>query len=148
MSIFDYNGSCVVAMAGENCVAIASDTRLGSNQLQTVTGSFPKCFRMGSKSFVGLTGLATDIQTVHETLKFKKNLFELRQEREMSPHALASQISSLLYGRRFGPYFVGPVVAGLNESNEPYLAAFDLLGAGCMAKDFVVNGTTSEQLYG
>ena len=66
----------------------------------------------------------------------------------MSPHALASQISSLLYGRRFGPYFVGPVVAGLNESNEPYLAAFDLLGAGCMAKDFVVNGTTSEQLYG
>ena len=66
----------------------------------------------------------------------------------MTPHALANQISSLLYGRRFGPYFVGPVVAGLNESNEPYLAAFDLLGAGCMAKDFVVNGTTSEQLYG
>ena len=34
MSISEYNGSAIVAMAGKNCVAIGSDLRLGV-QLQT-----------------------------------------------------------------------------------------------------------------
>jgi 20S proteasome subunit beta 3 len=43
---------------------------------------------------------------------------------------------------------VSPVIAGLNEKNEPFLSAFDFIGAACHAKDFVVAGTSSEQLYG
>lgn len=30
MSIFEYNGGSIVAMAGKNCVAIACDRRLGA----------------------------------------------------------------------------------------------------------------------
>nr|AAC32068.1 20S proteasome beta subunit PBC1 [Arabidopsis thaliana]CAA73616.1 multicatalytic endopeptidase [Arabidopsis thaliana] len=39
MSIFEYNGSAVVAMVGKNCFAIASDRRLGV-QLQTIATDF------------------------------------------------------------------------------------------------------------
>ena len=50
---------------------------------------------------------------------------------------------------RFGPFFVEPIVAGLdNKSGEPYIAAMDLLGCPMEAKDFVVGGTCTEQLYG
>lgn len=53
------------------------------------------------------------------------------------------------FNYRFGPYFVEPVVAGLDpKTNEPYIATMDLIGCPMETKDFVVGGTCSEQLYG
>ena len=50
---------------------------------------------------------------------------------------------------RFGPYFVEPVVAGLDhKTGEPYISTMDLIGCPMETKDFVVGGTCSEQLYG
>ena len=50
---------------------------------------------------------------------------------------------------RFGPYFVEPVVAGLDpKTNEPYVASMDLIGCPMETKDFVVGGTCTDQLYG
>ena len=62
-SIMEYNGSAVVAMVGKDCVAIAADRRLGV-QAQTVSMDFQKIFRMNDTLYVGLPGLATDVQTV------------------------------------------------------------------------------------
>ncbi len=59
-----YNGGCVVAMAGKNCVAIASDKRFGI-RYSTVSMEFPKVFEMGPHLYLGLAGLATDVQTVY-----------------------------------------------------------------------------------
>lgn len=58
-----YNGAAIIGMAGENCVAIASDTRFGI-QAQTIGTNFQKIFEMGPRLYVGLPGLATDVQTV------------------------------------------------------------------------------------
>ncbi len=58
-----YNGAAVVAMKGKDCVAIASDRRFGI-QAQTVGMDFLKVFEMGPHLYVGLPGLATDVQTV------------------------------------------------------------------------------------
>ena len=41
MSILSYNGGAVLAMSGDNCVAIASDLRLG-RELQTISTDFTK----------------------------------------------------------------------------------------------------------
>ncbi|CAM9124943.1 unnamed protein product, partial [Laminaria digitata] len=48
----------------------------------------------------------------------------------------------------FGPYFVEPIVAGLKEDNNPFISAFDLIGAPVMTDDFVVGGTCTNNLYG
>ena len=58
-----YNGAAVVAMKGKDCVAIASDRRFGI-QAQTVAMDFQKVFEMGPHLYLGLPGLATDVQTV------------------------------------------------------------------------------------
>jgi len=135
-------------MVGKNCVAIAADRRLGM-QAQTVSCDFQKIFQMGEKLFIGLPGLATDVQTVSNRLKFRLNLYELRENRSIKPKTFLSMVSNLLYERRFGPYFVEPVVAGLDsKTNEPYIAALDLIGFPMETKDFVVSGTCSEQMYG
>ncbi len=64
MSILEYNGGCVVAMVGKNCVAIASDKRYGIRQ-QTVGTNMQKVFQINDKCFLGMSGLATDVQTVY-----------------------------------------------------------------------------------
>uniref|UniRef100_A0A7N0UW62 Proteasome subunit beta n=2 Tax=Magnoliopsida TaxID=3398 RepID=A0A7N0UW62_KALFE len=147
MSIFEYNGSAVVAMVGKNCFAIASDRRLGV-QLQTVATDFQKIHRIHDRLFLGLAGLATDCQTLYQRLVFRHKLYQLREERDMKPETFASLVSAILYEKRFGPYFCQPVIAGLGDDDKPFICTMDSIGAKELAKDFVVAGTASESLYG
>lgn len=148
MSILSYNGGCVVAMRGKNCVAIATDLRFGV-QAQTIDTSFEKVFKINPHMYLGLVGLQTDILTVHDKLMFRKNLYEVRENRVMEPKVFAAMLSSFLYERRFGPYFVEPVIAGLTPKTfEPFICNMDLIGCPNAPDDFVVAGTCAEQLYG
>mmetsp|Transcript_26716 Transcript_26716/g.31091 ORF Transcript_26716/g.31091 Transcript_26716/m.31091 type:complete len:205 (-) Transcript_26716:97-711(-) len=147
MSILEYNGAAIIAMAGKDCVGIACDTRLGA-QAQTVACDFRKVFKMSDKIFVGLAGLATDVLTMQNLLKFRQNLYELREDRELTPKVFSNVLSNLLYEKRFGPYFIEPVVAGLDENNQPFLSGMDLIGAPVYTDDFVVTGTATANLYG
>jgi 20S proteasome subunit beta 3 len=74
--------------------------------------------------------------------------YNLREERNIAPQACLKLISSMLYGKRFGPYFCEPVVAGLDEENKPFIGATDFFGAACLSEDFAVGGSCTEQLYG
>ena len=49
---------------------------------------------------------------------------------------------------RFGPYFVQPVIAGLEPDGRPYICGMDSIGAIETAKDFMVAGTATESLLG
>lgn len=140
-------------MTGKNCVAIACDLRLGLQSL-TVSNNFPKIFPYGPNLYVGLTGLATDIASVSDLLRYKVNMYRLREERPISPKTMANLVSTSLYEKRFGPWFVGPVVAGImppkeaGEQGEPFICGFDSIGCIDFAKDFIVSGTASDQLFG
>nr|CAD7430145.1 unnamed protein product [Timema monikensis] len=148
-SPLNYNGGAVVAMQGHQCVAIASDKRLGV-QSQTVSTDFQKLFPMGPRMYLGLTGLATDIKTCHDRLKFRLNLYNLREGRDMHPKTFASMVSNMLYEKRFGSYYlVEPVVAGLDPLTfKPYVVNMDIIGCLSEPGSFVVAGTCSRQLYG
>ena len=135
-------------MVGKDCVAIACDLRLGL-QSMTISNNFPKIFNYAPTVYLGLTGLATDIETVSATLKFKTNLYRLREERYISPQTMANLVSTSLYEKRFGPWFVSPVIAGINEKDgKPFICGFDSIGCIDFAKDFIVSGTASDQLFG
>lgn len=65
-----YNGTALVAMAGKDCVAIASDSRFGIQQ-QTVAMNLQKIFKMGEDYMIGMTGLISDMQTMQEKLEYR-----------------------------------------------------------------------------
>jgi len=144
-------------MTGKNCVALACDTRFGI-QLSTIATDFNRIARYGDKTLCGFSGLISDVQTLHQTLAFRTKLYELREERQMKVSTFANLISTLLYEKRFGPYFCEPVVAGLRDVTDektsevqkdvPFICAMDLIGAPVFTDDFVVGGTSSEELYG
>ncbi|KAK9820165.1 hypothetical protein WJX72_006991 [[Myrmecia] bisecta] len=147
MSIFEYNGSAIIGMAGKECVAIGSDLRFGV-QFQTLATDYQKIYRIHDKLYLGLAGLGTDAQTLAARFKFKHNMYKLREERDIRPSTFGQLVSSTLYEKRFGPYFCSPVVAGLDKDNVPYLCGMDTIGAIETAKDFMVAGTAPDSLYG
>lgn len=151
MSIENYNGGAVVAMTGKECYAIACDRRYGK-ELGTIGFDYEKCFQMGDRMFLGLGGFVTDIQTVNEKITFRKNLYEQREQRKMSTKVFEAMVSNMLYEHRFGPYFVGTIVAGLdtdrNGVTKPYISGTDLIGAIESPPDFVTAGSASNQLMG
>ena len=95
-------------------------------------------------------------------------MYTIKEERDISPEAFTRLVSSTLYERRFGSYFVEPVIAGLSVTSSnaggvlgtnseagkgtekviPYIATTDVIGCIEAAKDFVVAGTASEKLFG
>ncbi|EIN04629.1 20S proteasome subunit beta 3 [Punctularia strigosozonata HHB-11173 SS5] len=167
MSIMETNGGSVVAMVGKDCVAIASDLRLG-NQAQGLAANFQKVFSITDRIYLGLPGLATDVTTLYERFRFRTNMYTIKEEREISPETFAHLVSSTLYEHRFGPYFIEPVIAGISAAPtaspsavssgtlapppgkkwQPFIAATDVIGCINFAKDFVVAGTASSTLFG
>ncbi|EZG78638.1 proteasome subunit beta type [Gregarina niphandrodes] len=149
MGIDDYNGGAALAMLGDGCICVASDKRIGSNSLKTVEMNYEKCFEITPHTYLACCGLATDVETLYKTIRFHKNLFHLREEREMKPRAVASFVGNQLYQRRFSPWFASPIVAGVDaETGEPYAESFDFIGGLENIEDFGVVGTATEQIMG
>ena len=79
-------------------------------------------------------------------------MYTIKEERAIEPSTFTQLVSSTLYERRFGPWFIEPVIAGMQKtpsgSYTPFIAATDLIGCINFAKDFVVAGTASDKLFG
>ena len=134
-------------MTGKDCVAIASDLRLGINQNQTAAVDYSKLHKIHDRLYVGLTGLIADQLTLVQKLRFKHDMYELRENRKMSPKVFGSVVSATLYEKRFSPYYTEPVIAGLDNDGKPYITSMDLIGAEASTDDFVVSGDNVESLF-
>ena len=114
---------------------------------------------ISEKVYVGLTGFNADTTTVLNELRTHQKIYEMREQRPIAPKVcdltitnleknplkvLASYFSWMLYKRRFGPYLIEPIVAGLNKQNVPYIAHMDVVGNLTEPEDYLVAGTGGE----
>lgn len=146
-SILEYNGGSLVGIKGKDCVAIACDTRLGV-QFTTQAHDFQRVFKLSKKCLVGFVGLGGDIQTFHNYLRYRLNLYELRENREMSTETIANFLTTSLYQRRTSPYFIEPIIVGYDEKDQPYVTGSDLIGSLIEGDYFVCAGPAAELLMG
>ena len=51
-------------------------------------------------------------------MTFKNNLYKLKEGKEMKASVFSKLVATSLYGKRFGPYMVSPIVAGLDKIGE------------------------------
>ncbi|KAH8254949.1 hypothetical protein KR038_009599 [Drosophila bunnanda] len=148
----DHGGS-MAAMCGKDCVVIATDYHPGSHQTELPDSGFKKVFKVNSRTFLGLTGLQMDILAVRDRAMNRHNQSELSQCREMSPKEFSMVLSNLLSKQRSKPYYVEPVVAGLEPDLEagtlkPYICYMDWIGCRKETQNFLVAGTCAAQLTG
>jgi 20S proteasome subunit beta 3 len=148
------NGGSLLAMTGRNCVALAVDQRFGGTSLIDVR---PRSALITNNCLVGFTGLESDVQSLRQELqalitsKLSRGLGFAVPEHEdplITPASLASLLSHVLYGRRRAPYYVEPIVAGLDDQDQPFLCSFDTIGAASASPTFCCAGAAATSLYG
>lgn len=139
-----------MAMVGEQCIAIATDHRMGGQHHQLVTSveADERIFQATPRTLVAIAGLATDVQTMKKHLQFKLNLMRLNEEAEPEPQVVFSLLQNMIYERRFSPWIVNTIVAGITKENKPFIEELCVLGSSSNSDDFVVAGTAQDGLLG
>lgn len=51
-------------------------------------------------------------------MRFKTNLYKMKEGRDIKADVFSKLVATTLYEHRFGPYFVAPVIAGLDKVGE------------------------------
>ena len=121
------NGGTVVAIAGKGYAIIASDTRL-STGYSIYTREQPKMFQITPKTVLGSTGCWCDALTFAKVIESRVRGYLYEHNRMISTQACAQLVSTMLYYKRFFPYYISNIVAGLDEDGNGILYHYDPIG--------------------
>ncbi|XP_034947288.1 proteasome subunit beta type-1 [Chelonus insularis] len=121
------NGGSVVAIAGEDFSIIASETRLSSGY-SIYTRNQEKLFTLSDKTVLGCSGCWCDILTFTRILAARMQMYKHEHLKEMSTPAAAQMMSTMLYYKRFFPYYISNILAGLDENGKGCIFSYDPIG--------------------
>lgn len=121
------NGGTVVAIAGADYALIASETRL-STGYQIYSREQPKMFQLTPKTILGSTGCWCDALTFAKVIAARVKNYVYEHNRVISTSACAQLISNMLYYKRFFPYYISNIVAGLDDNGRGTVYSYDPVG--------------------
>ncbi|XP_073843311.1 proteasome beta6 subunit [Musca autumnalis] len=126
-SPYESNGGSIVAIAGDDYVVIAADTRLSSGY--TIhTRKQNKLFKLSEKTVLGSTGCWCDTLALTALVRARMQMYEHTHLKTMSTDAIAQMLSIIMYNKRFFPYYVSNVLAGLDNEGKGVVYSYDPIG--------------------
>jgi 20S proteasome subunit beta 6 len=106
---------------------IGADTRLSAGY-NIFTRDHSKLFTLTPKAVLASCGNWCDSDTLTSILSARvKQYADLHENREISLNAIAQLLSTMMYGRRFFPYYVSNILAGTYEG-KGYVYSYDPIG--------------------
>nr|CAD7594374.1 unnamed protein product [Timema genevievae] len=138
------NGGSIVAIAGEDYAIIASDTRLSSG-FSIYTREQSKLFKLSDVTVLGATGCWCDTLTLTRILEARLQMYLHEHQKCMSTPAVAQMLSTMLYYKRFFPYYVSNILAGLDEEGRGCVYSYDPIGH-CERSKFRAGGSAGALL--
>jgi len=138
------NGGSIVAIAGEDFAVIASDTRLSSG-FAIYTRDQPKLTKLSEKTILGCTGCWCDILTFTRIAEARMKMYKHEHNKTMSTPAIAQMVSTLLYYKRFFPYYISNIIAGLDNEGKGCIYSYDPVGH-CEKELYRAGGSSSALL--
>jgi len=127
-SPYSENGGSVVSIVGDDYAVIASDTRLSGNGYSIFSREQPKLFKLSDKTVLASTGCWCDILTFTKVAEMRMKAYRHNHNKTMGSRAVAQMVSTMLYYKRFFPYYISNLVAGLDEEGKGFLASYDPVG--------------------
>ncbi|KAJ2938132.1 hypothetical protein O0L34_g3706 [Tuta absoluta] len=138
------NGGSVVAIAGDDYAVIGADTRL-STGFSIYTRGQKKLFRLSESTVLGATGCWCDTLTLTRLLTARMQMYQHDHNKPMTTPAVAQMLSTMLYYKRFFPYYVSNVLAGLDDEGKGCVYSYDPIGH-CERSKFRAGGSAGAQL--
>ncbi|XP_057667168.1 proteasome subunit beta type-1 [Diorhabda carinulata] len=121
------NGGSVVAIAGDDFVVIGADTRLSSG-FSIFTREQNKLFPLSSTTILGCAGCWCDTLTLTRILKSRMQMYQQEHNKTMSTVACAQMLSTILYYKRFFPYYISNILVGLDNEGKGCVYSYDPIG--------------------
>ncbi|XP_063229760.1 proteasome subunit beta type-1 [Bacillus rossius redtenbacheri] len=138
------NGGSIVAIAGDDFAIIASDTRLSSG-FSVYTREQSKLFKLSSTTVLGATGCWCDTLTLTRILEARLQMYLHEHQKCMSTAAVAQMLSTMMYYKRFFPYYVSNILAGLDDEGKGCIYSYDPIGH-CERSKFRAGGSAGALL--
>lgn len=127
-SPYEFNGGTILAIAGEDYALIATDTRL-SQGFSIHSRDSPKTYPLSEKTVLGCCGFHGDVLTLTKLIGARLQIFEKDHNKPMPTPSVAAMLSTILYYRRFFPYYTHNLVVGLDEEGKGCVYSFDPVGS-------------------
>ncbi|CCG82412.1 putative Proteasome component Prs3 [Taphrina deformans PYCC 5710] len=122
------NGGSILAIAGADFSVIAGDTRHTAGY-SINTRYAQRSFNIGDNIVVSVVGYMADGNTLIKRLQQRLEWYHHQHAKAMSVQAVARLIQTMLYGKRFFPYYVTTIVAGVDEHGVGAVYSFDPVGS-------------------
>ncbi|CAK7265679.1 Proteasome subunit beta type-6 [Sporothrix epigloea] len=130
------NGGTTLAIAGDSFAIVAGDTRHTAGY--AINSRFsPKVFKIGGSTsdqkdatiVLSVVGFAADGAALQERLDTVCKMYRYRHGKPISVHACAKRLSTILYQKRFFPYYTHAILAGLDEEGKGAVYSYDPVGS-------------------
>lgn len=130
------NGGSTLAIAGADFTIVAGDTRHTSGY-SINTRYHPKVFKIGGTTadqkdatiVLSVVGFAADGEALKERLDAICKMYRYRHGKPMSVKACAQRLSTILYQKRFFPYYAYAILGGLDEDGKGAVYSYDPVGS-------------------
>lgn len=122
------NGGTTACVCGAGFVVMASDTRLSSGY-SILSRKENFIFKLSDKVVISLTGCRCDVLTFTRNLQIQHKMYQYEHGRPMDVRAAAQFVSIQLYNKRFFPYYVSTLVAGLDADGNGIVFHYDPVGS-------------------
>lgn len=122
------NGGSIMAIAGKDFCVIAGDTRQ-SEGYNIQTRYKPKVFRLTDRATLATNGFAADAEALVSRIKQRLEWYRHAHGTSMPLGGIARMISTILYSKRFFPYYVYNILGGLDEEGRGGVYSFDPVGS-------------------
>ncbi|KAK4873393.1 hypothetical protein RN001_015422 [Aquatica leii] len=138
------NGGSIVAIAGDDYVVIGGDTRL-STGFQIYTRQQSKLFSLSKTTVLGCAGCWCDTLTLTRLLSARMQMYEQEHNKVMSTPAAAQMLSTVLYYKRFFPYYISNMLVGLDNDGKGCVYSYDPIGH-CERSNYRAGGSAGALL--
>ncbi|KAF5382623.1 hypothetical protein D9615_002762 [Tricholomella constricta] len=125
---YSENGGTILAVAGADFSVIAGDTRQ-SEGYSIQTRYAPKVFRLTDKAVLAVNGFAADGNMFVKKVRQRLEWYRHAHAKDMPLRAIARLIQTMLYARRFFPFYVYNILGGIEDDGTGAVYSFDPVGS-------------------
>lgn len=133
-------GTTTLGIICKDGVVLAADRKSTMGYL-VANKNVSKILKIDDRMAMTTAGLVGDAQALERIIKAELALYDLQEERKPSVKAAANLLATILYSRRFYPYWVQLLVGGFDM--EARLYSFDASGSIQQETEYFSTGSGS-----
>jgi 20S proteasome subunit beta 6 len=127
-SPYQNNGGTIIGIAGKNFSIIATDTRF-SYGMFLISRNSTRIIKISTNIILATAGMAADLYFLQNQIHNGIQQYQKQNSNKCTISNCVFYLSSILYSRRFFPFFTFNIISGLEKNNEASIFNFDALGS-------------------